>query len=101
MQKQDVLYTVVYAKSMGLDVYAYGLKTDINGNLFEGSAAWLAMADEVKEIKHICEINGCNEKANYHNRYINGLRDLDKKPVAIDKGNISYKAVCYKHWMEK
>lgn len=101
MQKQDVLYTVVYAESMGLNVYAYGLKTDVNGNLFEGSAAWLAMADEVKEIKHICEICGCNEKANYHNRYINGLRDTNKKSIEIDKGNISYKAVCYKHWMEK
>lgn len=101
MSKKDVRYAVAVADSLGIDVIAYGLKTDVNGNLFNGASAWLAMADEVREIENICEISGCNCKANFHNRYIDGVRDNSNKSVAIDKGNISYKAVCYKHWMEK
>ena len=100
MSKKDVNYLITYANEVGIDVIAFGLKTDINGNLFEGSSAWISMADELKEIENICEISGCTCKANYHNRYINGKRDVLGKSVMIDKGDVSYKSVCYKHWRE-
>src|SRR5580765_2178872 len=35
-------------------VLCYGLRTDFRGELFEGSAALLAWADEMQEIKTIC-----------------------------------------------
>lgn len=98
MSKNDIKFLIDYAYKKKLNVIAYGLKTDVNGNLFEGSATWLAMADEIKEIENICEISGCNCKANYHNRYINGELDTNKDIVVIDKGNVTYKSVCYKHW---
>lgn len=100
MSKDDVRKAVKIADTLNVDIIAYGLKTDVNGNLFTGSSAWLAMADEIKEIENICEISGCKCKANYHNRYINGKRDLFGKSVVIDKGDVVYKSVCYKHWRE-
>ena len=42
------------ADLLGIPVLAYGLRTDFQGNLFPGSAALLAWADELKEVKTIC-----------------------------------------------
>lgn len=40
--------------ALGIPVLCYGLRTDFRGELFEGSAALLAWADELAEIKTIC-----------------------------------------------
>jgi thymidine kinase len=40
--------------AMHVPVLAYGLRTDFRGELFEGSAALLALADNLIEIKTIC-----------------------------------------------
>jgi thymidine kinase len=40
--------------ALGIPVLCYGLRTDFRGELFEGSAALLAWADELSEIKTIC-----------------------------------------------
>ena len=40
--------------ALGIPVLCYGLRTDFRGELFEGSAALLAWADELLEIKTIC-----------------------------------------------
>ena len=39
---------------LDVPVLAYGLRTDFRGELFEGSAALLALADKLEEIKTIC-----------------------------------------------
>lgn len=39
---------------LGIPVLCYGLRTDFRGELFEGSLALLAWADELVEIKTIC-----------------------------------------------
>ena len=45
---------------IGIPVLCYGLRTDFQGNLFEGSAALLALADTLVELKAVCE---CGRKA--------------------------------------
>lgn len=40
--------------ALRIPVLCYGLRTDFRGELFEGSAALLAWADELSEIKTIC-----------------------------------------------
>ena len=40
--------------ALRVPVLCYGLRTDFRGELFEGSAALLAWADELEEIKTIC-----------------------------------------------
>jgi len=42
------------ADDMRLPVMCYGLRTDFRGKLFPGSAALLAAADNIKEIKTLC-----------------------------------------------
>ena len=41
-------------------VMCYGLRVDFQGNLFPGSAALLAWADEMREVRTICH---CGKKA--------------------------------------
>src|SRR4051812_23272784 len=40
---------------LDIPVLAYGLRTDFQANLFEGSATLLALADKLVELKAICE----------------------------------------------
>ena len=101
LSKEDVQYLAEVADNQNKNILAYGLKTDINGNLFEGAAAWLALADEVVEMPSLCQEKGCNNKAVAHARYVDGERDISGESVAIEKGNVTYKAVCRKHWRER
>lgn len=80
-----------------IPVVCYGLKTDANGNLFEGTAKLLAIADSIKEIKHICK---CGSKATMHVRYIDGKVDTSGEAIAVEKGNVTYESVCRKCWKQ-
>lgn len=78
-------------------VMCFGLRTTFAGELFPGSAALLAAADELRELKTICS---CGRKATYVLR-----KDEDGKPTFQGAriqigGNASYLPVCRKHWME-
>src|SRR3546814_11994853 len=42
------------ADVMGIPVLAYGLRTDFQGELFEGAARLLAIADALIELKSVC-----------------------------------------------
>ena len=44
-----------------IPILCYGLKTDFRGNLFEGSKALLEIADNIEEIKTVCQF--CPKKA--------------------------------------
>lgn len=98
LTREDVLSLCKISDDKDIDVLCYGLKTDANGQLFEGSKHLLALADEIKEIESLCEIDGCTCNAVAHIRYINGIRDTSGLSVAIEQGNVTYKAVCRKHW---
>lgn len=98
--KKDVRYLCELVDTKDIPLLAYGLKTDVNGDLFEGAGAWLALADETMELENLCQYPGCNKKAIAHARYINGVKDNSGQSVVIDKGDITYKSVCRKHWRE-
>ena len=97
---EEVLLLKDLSENGNKKVICYGLKTDVNGNLFEGSAALLSHADNINEIPYLCQEPNCTEKANYHARYIDGVRDKDASAVKIEQGAVTYKALCYKHWRE-
>lgn len=96
--KEDIYQLSEIVDKHNIPVLAYGLKTDVNGNLFVGSSALLAIADEIKEIEQICD---CREKANLHLRLIDGKPDTSKEAVAIEKGNVTYESLCRRCWKEK
>ena len=78
-------------------VMCYGLRVDFRGELFPGSAALLALADEMREVRTICH---CGKKATMVVRKgPNGraLRDGDQVQIG---GNETYVSLCRKHWRE-
>ena len=82
---------------MRLPVLCYGLRTDFQGNLFEGSQHLLAWADNLIEIKTICH---CGRKATMVLRTDaegNVLREGAQVEIG---GNESYISVCRKHFKE-
>ncbi|MEM1225292.1 MAG: thymidine kinase [Planctomycetota bacterium] len=80
-----------------IPVLAYGLRTDFQGNLFEGSAALLAWADTLTEVKTICH---CGRKATMVLRTdAKGQVVKDGNQVQIG-GNERYVTVCRQHFKE-
>ena len=80
---------------LSIPVLAYGIRSDFQGELFEGSAYLLAWADNIIELKTICH---CGKKAIMNKR-------LDKNGNAITEGaqidiggNEKYIATCRKHF---
>ena len=74
----------------------YGIRTDFQGMLFEGSQELLAIADNLKELKTIC--SECDKKATMVVRIDkNGKVILKGKKILIG-GNDVYKTVCRKHF---
>ncbi len=78
----------------GTMVMCYGLKTDYMGNLFEGSATLLAVADTIREIPSMCV---CGRKAIVNARYKNGKIVYSGDQIDIG-GDDKYKALCYQCW---
>ena len=79
-----------------LFVICYGLRTDFQSNLFEGSKRLLVVADSVREIETFCN---CGNKAIINARYKdeNIIYDGDKIEIG---GNDKYVSLCYRCWKD-
>jgi thymidine kinase len=85
------------ADRIGVPVLAYGLRTDFQGNLFEGSQYLLAWADVLSEIKTVCH---CGRKATMVLRVDSEGRPLRSGDQIKVGGNESYVSVCRQHFKE-
>lgn len=98
LTKAQVFQLAKVCDTLKIPVLAYGLRTDFQAELFEGSKYLLGLADELKELKSIC---ACGRKA------IMNLRVDDKGHVIREGeqteigGNDRYIVLCRKHFMEK
>lgn len=82
---------------LGVPIMCYGLRVDFQGKLFPGSAALLALSDEMREIRTICH---CGKKANMViRRDADGAVVREGAQVQIG-GNESYVSLCRRHWRE-
>ena len=80
---------------LDVPVMCYGLRTDFRGELFPGSAALLALADEMREVRTICH---CGRKATMVVRLDeNGNAVTEGSQVEIG-GNDRYVSMCRKHF---
>jgi len=80
-----------------IPVMCYGLRTDFQGELFPGSAALLAWADTLTELKTICF---CGRKATMVVRVsADGLVERAGQQVEIG-GNDRYVSLCRRHFSE-
>ena len=76
--------------ALHVPVLCYGLRTDFQGELFEGSAALLAWADELQEIKTICH---SGSKATMTVRVDDAGRAVQQGPQVQIGGNERYVSV--------
>lgn len=82
---------------LGVPVMCYGLRVDFQGNLFPGSAALLALADEMREVRTICH---CGKKATMVVRLGADGKPLKEGAQVQIGGNESYVSLCRRHWRE-
>lgn len=85
------------ADTLGLPVLCYGLRTDFQANLFPGSAALLALADDLIELKTICH---CGRKATMNLRLGPDGRAAHEGAQVEIGGNDRYVAMCRRHYKE-
>ena len=98
LTRNHVFQLAAVSDSLNIPVICYGLRTDFQANLFEGSKWLLALADELNELKTICT---CGKKATMNLR-IDAEGNAVKQGESIEiGGNDRYIALCRKHFMEK
>lgn len=97
LTKEQVWQLARAVDDLSVPVMCYGLRVDFRGELFPGSAALLALADEMREVRTIC---WCGKKATMVVRKDDQGRVLtDGEQVQIG-GNETYVSLCRKHWRE-
>ena len=97
LTKDQVFQLGEVTDKLNIPVLAYGLRTDFQGEPFEGSKYLLAWSDNLKELKAICH---CGSKATMVVRM-----DADGNPIREGSqieigGNDRYVSMCRRHFKE-
>jgi thymidine kinase len=82
---------------LGVPIMCYGLRVDFRGELFPGSAALLALADEMREVRTIC---WCGAKATMVIRVDADGRAVTEGAQVEVGGNDRYVSLCRRHFRE-
>ena len=97
LKREQVDDLAMVVDQLSIPVLCYGLRTDFRGELFEGSARLLALADELSELKTICH---CGRKATMVVRVgADGRAEREGVQVEIG-GNERYVSLCRRHYFE-
>ena len=97
LTKDQVFQLGEVTDKLNVPVLAYGLRTDFQGEPFEGSKYLLAWSDNLKELKAICH---CGTKATMVVRmdeHGNAIRQGSQVEIG---GNDRYVSMCRKHFKE-
>jgi thymidine kinase len=98
LTRTQVFQLAAVCDELGIPVLAYGLRSDFQAKLFPGSAALLAIADNLIELKAVC---ACGRKATMNLR-INAEGFPVKEGAQIEVGgNERYVALCRRHYAEQ
>jgi thymidine kinase len=95
LTKEQVRQLTRICDETGIPVLAYGLRTDFQGEPFEGSQYLLAWAEEVSELKTICH---CGRKATMNSR-INTSGKMVREGDQVQVGH-NYVATCRQHFKQ-
>ena len=98
LSQRHVLQLCEIADRLSIPVLCYGLRTDFQGKLFPGSAALLALADSLVELKAVCE---CGRKATMNLRVDEEGHAVGTGAQTEIGGNDRYVALCRKHFFER
>ncbi|MBR9765626.1 MAG: thymidine kinase [Rhodobacteraceae bacterium] len=98
LTKDQVWQLARVVDDLRLPVMCYGLRVDFRGELFPGSAALLALADEMREVRTICH---CGKKATMVvRRGADGRAAQEGAQIQIG-GNETYVSLCRRHWRDE
>lgn len=95
LMKDDVWYLSDIVDEYEIPGICYGLKTNAEGELFEGSSALLAMADELEECRGICK---CGRRATHHIRLSGGTGLVGE--AGVESEGVKYESVCRRCFKE-
>ncbi|MDD6615531.1 MAG: thymidine kinase [Lachnospiraceae bacterium] len=96
-RKSDIEHFVHIVDDLDIPVICYGLRTDFQRNLFEGSMWLLAWADVIEELKTVC---WCGRAACCNTRVADGKVVKSGEQVFLG-GDESYVALCRRHYKEE
>ena len=97
LTKKQVYDLSEIVDKLHIPVLAFGIRTDFQGELFEGSQALLAWSDKLIELKTVCH---CGSKATMVIR-VNEQGTPVKEGAQVEiGGNDRYLSVCRKHFKE-
>ena len=97
LSKERVRQVCKISDELNIPSMCYGIRTDFQGKLFEGSSELLALADNLIELKTVCD---CGRKAIMVVRLDengNVVKDGDQIKIG---GNDTYKVFFRKHFRE-
>jgi thymidine kinase len=97
LTREQVWQLAGVVDDLKVPVMCYGLRVDFQGNLFPGSAALLAWADEMREVRTICH---CGKKATMVIRRGPDGRALRIGDQVVIGGNETYQSLCRRHWRQ-
>ncbi|MEL7547350.1 MAG: thymidine kinase [Pseudomonadota bacterium] len=96
LTKTQVWQLAHVGDELSVPTLCYGLRTDFQGELFEGAAALLAIADDLREARTICH---CGRKATMTARLDEAGNAL-REGAQVIVGKEVYVSLCRKHWEE-
>ena len=98
LTKDQVFQLGEVTDQLNIPVLAYGLRTDFQGEPFEGSKYLLAWSDNLKELKAICH---CGTKATMVVRFDDSGNAVTEGSQIEIGGNDRYVSMCRRHFKEK
>lgn len=97
LEEEQVWQLARVADDLSIPVMCYGLRTDFRGGLFPGSAALLAIADNLREVRTIC---WCGAKATMVVR-LGASGEIAEEGDQIAIGDDIYISLCRRHWRQR
>lgn len=98
MERTHVYELARVVDDLEVPVLCYGLRTNFRGELFEATAILMALADEINELKTICD---CGAKATMNLR-IDPQGRAVKEGASIEiGGNERYVPLCRRHFYQR
>ncbi|MED4262041.1 thymidine kinase [Priestia aryabhattai] len=101
LDKETIKEILDYARYQDVTIHFYGLETTFTSDYFESSKYLLEelSEDEIFKISRECEIEDCNNTAQYNARIVNGRVTREGNTFVEEKS--TYLSLCKKHYFSK
>lgn len=100
LTERQIYELFLLTKDYDIPVICYGLRTDFQGKLFEGSKTLFALADNLEKLRAVCATPKCGNNASFNARKVNGKYVYDGQQILIGEDE-SYDPLCNKCYLEK